>query len=111
MIKAQLVRAARKLMAERHPDVPIRSGCLYAAGAMIDVLRQCKVRACLQAGSASWVRITSEQDDGKCNNAFGYGFHSENSLTVAALLERRLPEMHVWVGVPSSQEIIDITTA
>jgi hypothetical protein len=76
-----------------------------------------KPRVCVQAGSAFWPRVPVEQDDGITSLNFGYQFDARHPLTLLALagvlLGRgsgaALPEMHVWLGLPDSQELIDFT--
>jgi hypothetical protein len=75
-------------------------------------------RVCVQAGTAFWPRVPLELDDGVSSLNFGYQFEPDHPLTLLAqggvLLASRhgaaLPEMHVWLGLPDSQELIDFST-
>lgn len=98
-----------------HPD-KLRAACILWAGMLVEVLREDNIRACIQAGSASWPRVRPEQDDGVCMTHFSYVYTPGNGngllSTAYAVLTgaRPLPEMHAWVGIPARSEIIDPTT-
>lgn len=65
----------------------------------------------LQAGSASWIRLAPEDDDGKetTHNAFSYVFE-DSPLTRLKILMDEMPEMHCWVACAKTQTIFDPTT-
>ncbi len=80
-------------------------------------------RTIIQAGSAQWPRVPPELDDGVSPTHFAYEWNPEHPVTrlfltgFTPLVQRAdghtaasLPEMHVWLGCPDSEEIIDFTT-
>lgn len=81
-------------------------------------------RTIIQAGSAQWPRVPAHLDDGVSPTHFAYEFNEDDPMVALALqglvpVMRRpgdghvafaLPEIHVWLGVPESGEIIDFTT-
>lgn len=86
--------------------------------------RQNAPRVAIQAGSASWPRIPKELDDGKVNTHLTYRFELDSFSTARFLFallgitneqhlengDIPLPEIHVWLGLPDTHEIIDFTT-
>lgn len=83
--------------------------CLYWAMLTIKALTRNGIRSVLQAGSLSWPIVTKENDDGVSASHFSYMWE-ESLLTKRLIVLGLLPEMHVWVGIPSTQEIVDVTT-
>lgn len=78
-------------------------------------------RTIIQAGSASWPRLAV--DDGVSPTHFSYEWNADAPVTRMFLsgliplvprndghMSASLPEMHVWLAVPESEEIIDFTT-
>ena len=79
-------------------------------------------RTVIQGGSAQWTRVPPEMDDGVSPTHFAYVWDPEAPLTrlarqgVLTALRRpdgqvapSLPEMHVWLGCPDTNEVIDFT--
>ena len=84
--------------------------CLYYAHHTAAVLWRHNLRAVIQAGSLQWPRVRREEDDGQLDTHFAYMWTPtapESALSVAL---GNLPEMHAWVGILDSQEIVDFTT-
>ncbi len=88
--------------------------CLYYAHYTASVLHRHGYHATIQAGSLQWPRIKPEDDDGVMNTHFAYMWTPmwtpgayESALSV---LMGNLPEMHCWVGIIDTQEIVDFTT-
>lgn len=77
-------------------------------------------RVLIQAGSASWPRVAPHLDDGVSSTHFSYEWDTKSPLASLARLGIHvvmgqsigyaLPEMHCWLGLPETQEIIDFTT-
>lgn len=84
--------------------------CLLWAIAALRVLRLHNVDAILQAGTCLWPRVRAEDDDGVMNTHFGYEYHADSERTVEMLRMGALPEMHIWVAIPSRNEILDFST-
>lgn len=108
--KRQWVSEARALVATHFPDCPARGSCLFHAIAMIQVAKRHGRKLVLQAGTAYWERMPPEIDDGVSPTHFGYEWEADSPTTRARIAARMLPEMHIWVGDPATQEIIDIST-
>jgi hypothetical protein len=110
MNKLLIVRRIRdsvaRLVEKQIPGGSVGAACLLHAGAAIAQLRAYGVRAVLQAGSAGWLRVPPELDDGVSPDAFSYDFTADPGRLMAGLL----PEMHCWAAVPATGELIDVTT-
>lgn len=109
-LRGQIVQEARALFRAKFSDMDEKSGCLFLSLCVILVAQKYGLRLVPQAGSASWERVTPEQDDGICNTHFSYVWEPHSPNTQMALLMGLLPEMHVWAADPVAQEIIDLTT-
>lgn len=112
--KQEVVAAVRghveKMQKTRFADIPVRGLCgVYAAG-VIHQLSLHGVRAVFQAGSASWPILAPGEDDGIRSTHFSYMWEPDSEQTLRRIAAGLLPELHVWVGVPSTQELIDVTT-
>ena len=84
--------------------------CLFYAHAAASVLWRHRLPAVIQAGSLQWPRVLRSEDDGVMNTHFAYEWTPgayDKRLSVAM---GNLPEMHVWVGLLDTQEIVDFTT-
>lgn len=89
----------------------IEGNCLLTSISLtVALCEEFKVRAVLQAGSASWPRIDLAKDDGNIMTHFSYMFSDDAESMMDVLIRRRLPELHCWVGIVDTQEIIDPTT-
>ena len=91
--------------------------CLYWMMAGIAAIRRhTGLLAIPQAGSVSWPIVTPELDDGVCathfsmmwntpkEDAVGIGMAEVSESAVA------LPEMHCWIAIPETGEIVDFST-
>jgi hypothetical protein len=78
-------------------------------------------RTLIQAGSAQWPRVPPELDDGISHTHFAYQWDPQSALVRLAWegihavrpgdpFRVILPEIHVWLGCPDTQEVIDLTT-
>ena len=83
------------------------AACLQWSVILTTVLNESGSRAVLQGGSASFPIITPDQDDGERATHFSYIFEPEVAIRRYCL--GKLPEMHCWVGLPDSNEIVDMT--
>ena len=84
--------------------------CLYYAHHTAAVLWQHGLPAVIQAGSLQWPRIRREEDDGRINTHFAYMWTPGAQDSALSVALGNLPEMHVWVGLLNSQEIVDFTS-
>lgn len=113
MIEKDLVfglASARALEFARSRGVPEEGSCLYLAyyGALEIALRG--LRPLLQAGSAGWPRVRTEEDNGAGPTHFSYVWSPAEEPSRMALAVGLMPEMHVWIGLPDSGEIVDFST-
>lgn len=104
------------------PDkIDLNKSCLFHSVIGIHVLKRRLgfSRVVLQSGSAFWPRTTEEagEKDLTLNTHFGYLWESDkyNDMIQAALEVNLTPsmvklEIHTWIGIPSTGEIIDFTT-
>lgn len=84
--------------------------CLYWSLVLIGVLLQHGYRALIQAGSISWPILPPGEDDGKSPTHFSYEWSPWREESQAALKLGLLPEIHVWVGLPDQNELLDFST-
>lgn len=84
--------------------------CLYWAYYTVEVLKAVGIRAVIQAGSASWPRLRSDQDDGVAPTHHSYVWEPDSTVTKARLAAGAMPELHVWAAIPARGELIDMTT-
>lgn len=89
---------------------PERARCLFWTLHGIDVIREHGTRAIVQAGSAFFPLCRPDQDDGTMNTHFGYQWSPNELPSLISRANGWLPEMHVWIGLPRTQEIVDFTT-
>ena len=84
--------------------------CLYWSLTLMGVLLQHGYRALIQAGSMSWPIVPPGEDDGKSPTHFSYEWSPWREESQAALTLGLLPEIHVWVGLPDQNELLDFST-
>jgi hypothetical protein len=71
----------------------------------------------LQAGSMSWPVVDVKDDDGKSPTHFTFQWTDDDCLPTLMMLKDRkhddpvrLPEIHVWIGLKDSGEVVDFST-
>jgi hypothetical protein len=84
--------------------------CFYWSLALMGVLFQQGYRALIQAGSLSWPIVPLGEDDGHSPTHFSYEWSPWREESQAALKLGLLPEIHIWVGLPDENELLDFTT-
>jgi hypothetical protein len=84
--------------------------CLYWSLALMGVLIEHGYRALIQAGSMSWPIVPPGQDDGHNPTHFGYEWSPWREESQVALRLGLLPEIHVWVGLPDQNQLLDFST-
>lgn len=109
-LKERIVEEARVIRGTYGVDADNPGACLYDACAVIEAAKRRGIKLVMQAGSAGWPRLTmgGPHDDGVCSTHFSYKW--EWPAAQIALSKGNLPEMHVWAGDPSRQELVDIST-
>lgn len=93
---------------EQYYAPPLGARCLYWSYQLVLRLAKEGVRGLIQAGDAMWPRVRPEQDDGVSPTHFSYVWDKHEAMD--KILRGIFPEIHVWVGIPESQTIIDLTT-
>jgi hypothetical protein len=84
--------------------------CLYYAHHTASVLWRHCLPAVIQAGSLQWPRVRRDEDDGRIDTHFAYMWSPGAADSALSVALGNLPEMHVWIGLLESQEIVDFTT-
>jgi hypothetical protein len=84
--------------------------CLYWSLTLMAVLLERGYRALIQAGSMSWPIVPRREDDGKIPTHFSYECSPWRAESQAALGLGLLPEIHVWVGLPDQNQLLDFST-
>ena len=84
--------------------------CLFYAHHTAAVFWRHRHRVVIQAGSLQWPRVRREEDDGGMNTHFAYVWTPGAYDSALSVAMGNLPEMHVWVGILDTQEIVDFTT-
>jgi hypothetical protein len=88
-----------------------RSGlCLYYAHQTASVFWHHRLPVVIQAGSLQWPRVRREEDDGRIDTHFAYMWSPQSPASALSVTLGNLPEMHVWVGLVDSQELVDFST-
>ncbi len=87
-----------------------RGTCLYWALTGMGILLSHGFRALIQAGSMSWPILPPHLDDGKQPTHFTYEWSPWREESQAALKLGLLPEIHIWIGLPDQNELVDFST-
>ena len=64
------------------------------------------VRGVLQAGTMLWPAF---EDDDVNDTHYGYEWSPEHEASQAALMLGLIPEIHTWLALPETQEIVDFS--
>ncbi len=92
------------------PEHMQRGSCLYWTLTGLGILNSLGFRALLQAGSMSWPILPPDQDDGTAPTHFSYEWSPWREESKAALQLGLLPEIHMWIGLPDENELVDFST-
>lgn len=88
--------------------------CLSWVKCGLEVCKRYCISACLQAGSAAWPMVDAAHDDGMKALHFGYRWLGADDADrrVATIPDGAmpLPEMHCWIGLLGTQEVVDFST-
>lgn len=84
--------------------------CLFYAHRAAAVLWRHRLPVVVQAGSLQWPRVRREEDDGRIDTHFGYMWTPGAADSALSVALGNLPEMHVWLGLLDTQEIVDFST-
>lgn len=109
-----MVAMIRKDVELTYTGPNIGQACLTWAMKTYEHLTIRGYRACIQAGSAYYQRVPGNPDEWPTDDThFSYVWDGPPSATSLAALKQsggHLPEMHVWVALPDTMELIDLTT-
>jgi hypothetical protein len=107
--KDQVYQEARRLLIKMYGNDKADGGsCLYWSKIAINLLASMGLRAILQAGDLQWQMVPHELDDGVSSTHFSYMWSDKRDMIFNPSGE--LPEIHVWVGLPEQNEIVDFST-
>lgn len=108
-LRQAIITAARGEYYRHHDaNYPRHKACIPWMLSVLRVLHAMGIRGIPQAGSACW-RFRSDESAGEVDAThFAYTFIPQEAMM--RLMNNGLPEIHAWVGIPDSQEIIDMTT-
>lgn len=110
-IVVETIRAVIEWKRACAPELNLEQACFYWSVVGATHLCHKGIKANVMAGSMSWPRIKlPEEDDGIINTHFSYIWEPNSPATIKAILEGRMPEMHVWIYLLDTDEIIDLTT-
>jgi hypothetical protein len=82
--------------------------CLHGAFFTLRELFSAGIEACLQAGTMCWP--LGIPDDGESITHYSYVWSPDQPASQFSMSLDQLPEMHTWVGIVETQEVIDIQT-
>ena len=101
------MEAKQEFFAERDD---IKTDCLVWAMCGIVALRTMRVPVVLQAGTMQWRIVPEDKDDGEMATHFGYQWDPGSPMSELSMRFGNLPEIHCWLGIVQSQEVIDFST-
>jgi hypothetical protein len=111
MIKENLYAITRDRLVNWYGEKAAKQArCLYWAQVTMRTLLIAGLEPVLQAGDMLWPIVDEDQDDGGATH-FGYEWSPERPESAWALNHGLLPEIHCWVGLPSTGEIVDFSTS
>mgnify|MGYP001562720860 CR=1 FL=1 len=84
--------------------------CLYWMQVGLIVLTKHGFNAVPQAGSMNWPILADKDDDGIVATHFTYEWSPWRDESRVAMLHGYLPEIHCWIGLPDTQELVDFST-
>ena len=91
--------------------VSLSGGCLYWAGATHKELSLHGLKPRIKAGWMNWPIVPKHLDDGVCSTHFSYEFEAgDPMMNFFSMAAGNLPEMHVWVQLIDTNEIVDLST-
>ena len=90
-------------------DLPHRQ-CLRWALATMLALNEQGIRAGINAGSASFLAVPPELDDGVSPTHLSFFWQNEKHSVESVAALNHLPEIHVWTVIPDHNLIVDISS-
>ena len=90
-------------------DTPFGS-CMHHTLVGAVVLAEHGIQVGMQAGSVSWPIIDMAKDDGVQNTHFSMMWEPTHPSSMMSLMNGGIPELHSWLGIATTQTIIDFST-
>ena len=106
-VHAAVVSRYQQWYGQEHME---KGSCLYWTLTGMGILKSLGYRVLLQAGSLSWPILPPDLDDGKQPTHFSYEWSPWRPESQAALILGLLPEIHLWIGLPDENELVDFST-
>ena len=89
-------------------------GCLYWMWYGLRVMQESGLRAVAQCGTAAWNMVPPHLDDGISPTTMMFQWEGEDNAERRQMPDAPdqypLPEMHCWIGLPDTNEIVDFST-
>ncbi len=105
------VKAEVQWYFDSHGESAAKLGrCFWWSYFGMHILRTAGIDVVPQAGTAYWPRLPKEQLGEDENSVFGFQWDPHSLRSRIAVATGALPECHVWLGVVSTQELIDLST-
>jgi hypothetical protein len=108
--KQEIYEAAMERLESSFPGVSNYRACLYCTWAALIELSNRGIIAIPQGGSMSWPMKNEDQDDGVSATHWSYVWSPDSPNSIASVAMGHLPEMHIWAGIPETQEVVDFST-
>ena len=113
-IRKKIIKDAEKIYKRKYArkcaNLISGGSCPFWALAVIEAGKKNGRRLFLQAGSLQWRFVPPQLDDGISATHYSYMWSPYEPLSRRAIEMGMLPEVHVWVGDPQTQELIDLST-
>ena len=85
--------------------------CAYFALFGMIELKELGLKPCIQGGSAFWPRVPEpENTPESVATHYGYQWEPGSEMSKMAVKMGCLPEMHIWIGLVETQELVDFST-
>jgi len=110
--RQRIFELVQRLFKERHADIEPHRACAYLAKIGMEVLSRYPrfYRPVLQAGTMQWEIVPKQLDDGVRGTHFAFKWSPTDFNSILAMASGGIPEMHVWIALPDTNEIVDFST-
>ncbi len=110
-LKEEIYQAAADEFERKYHNPEFKGGnCVHWSLCAARVLNRYGFKPIIQGGTLQWPMVTEEEDDKVTMSHMGYVWSPNNQISLAAMAAGYMPEMHVWLGLLDTQEIIDFST-
>jgi len=94
----------------RFPPFDIERACIFWCYVTAHFLREAGLNPLIQAGTMLWPRKYPPLDPNDNDCTFGYLCTHDLQAMTEDIKDGRLPELHAWIVLPETLEIVDPTT-